>query len=309
MVKNKVAVIIDTDLGADCDDVGTLVLALQLEKHGFCDIKAVGYCTTNIYGVQCVDIVRSFYGGKFPIGMYYGKKVECNEDQHIFDIDLVNHYKDLIKETNYIEAYKLYRKVLAEAEDDSIIFITIGELTNAANLVSSLPDEISPLSGQELFAKKVKYSCVMGGLINDNHPITAFNNNEAFPEYNIVCAIEDAQKFVKISAKPIYFLDFYVGADVFTGKKVIEHDEHSPMKFAYLKYANGPSRSWDLLAVYYAITKRLYRSVGPGVMHIDDNGFTTFTKDQDGHHYYLRPIKSNEEITKEIDEALVGNIL
>jgi hypothetical protein len=35
MVKNKVAVIIDTDLGADCDDVGTLVLALQLEKHGF----------------------------------------------------------------------------------------------------------------------------------------------------------------------------------------------------------------------------------------------------------------------------------
>ena len=42
---------------------------------------------------------------------------------------------------------KLARRVLAESEDGGIVYISVGSLPNAARLLESPPDEISPLTG------------------------------------------------------------------------------------------------------------------------------------------------------------------
>ena len=45
------------------------------------------------------------------------------------------------------DVVKLARRVLAESEDGGIVYISVGSLPNAARLLESPPDEISPLTG------------------------------------------------------------------------------------------------------------------------------------------------------------------
>jgi pyrimidine-specific ribonucleoside hydrolase len=61
------------------------------------------------------------------------------------------------------DAVTLYRKILAEQEDQSVVVVTVGYLTNLNNLLQSQPDEISSLNGKELVRKKVKKLVCMGG--------------------------------------------------------------------------------------------------------------------------------------------------
>ena len=55
-----------------------------------------------------------------------------------------------------MEATEVYRKVLSEAEDHSIVISSIGFVQNIANLLQSEPDQYSPLNGYDLIMKKVK---------------------------------------------------------------------------------------------------------------------------------------------------------
>ena len=58
---------------------------------------------------------------------------------------------------------ELYRKVLAAASNKSLHLISIGFLTNIADLLRSNADHISPLGGRELLAAKVSELIIMGG--------------------------------------------------------------------------------------------------------------------------------------------------
>ena len=62
-----------------------------------------------------------------------------------------------------IDAVKLLRKVLSQAENHSITFVVTGSMTTAAGLVCSTPDEFSPLFGKELISQKICRTVVMGG--------------------------------------------------------------------------------------------------------------------------------------------------
>ena len=55
-----------------------------------------------------------------------------------------------------MEATEVYRKVLSEAEDHSIVISAIGFVQNIAHLLQSEPDQYSPLNGYDLITKKVK---------------------------------------------------------------------------------------------------------------------------------------------------------
>lgn len=58
---------------------------------------------------------------------------------------------------------ELYRKILASASNKSLHLISIGFLTNIADVLRSRADHISPLGGRELLAAKVSELIIMGG--------------------------------------------------------------------------------------------------------------------------------------------------
>jgi inosine-uridine nucleoside N-ribohydrolase len=59
---------------------------------------------------------------------------------------------------------ELYRSVLHEAKDESVNIVSIGFLTNLADLLRSEADHISEMSGLQLARSKVRELVIMGGM-------------------------------------------------------------------------------------------------------------------------------------------------
>jgi len=64
---------------------------------------------------------------------------------------------------NAWNAVELYRKILSEQFDSSVVIITTGFMTNLAALIISESDDYSALNGLELVNQKVKRWVCMGG--------------------------------------------------------------------------------------------------------------------------------------------------
>ena len=74
-------IILDTDIGPDCDDVGALLMLLKLEKAGLCRIAAITHCTSNPFGCGCIDaICRAEGRSDMPIGTLKRDGILCGFD-------------------------------------------------------------------------------------------------------------------------------------------------------------------------------------------------------------------------------------
>ena len=66
------------------------------------------------------------------------------------------------------DAVDVLRKVLAEANDGSVVIAQVGFSTNLANLLSSPADSFCPMDGTELVRKKVRLLSDYGGSVSAN---------------------------------------------------------------------------------------------------------------------------------------------
>jgi len=69
---DAVKMIIDTDMGFDVDDIGSICLANALMDQGEVDILAVVHDTGFIHGIGAVSTINHFYGHDIPLGAYKG---------------------------------------------------------------------------------------------------------------------------------------------------------------------------------------------------------------------------------------------
>lgn len=64
-----VNVILDTDIGPDCDDVGALVVLHSLADTGEVNLLGVMCCTSSQWGAPCLDALNTYYGRPhIPVG-------------------------------------------------------------------------------------------------------------------------------------------------------------------------------------------------------------------------------------------------
>jgi len=69
MSNKKVRLILDTDIGCDCDDAGAMAVMNALADFGECEILAVTHCTSREDGAGCIDAINTYYGrGNIPVG-------------------------------------------------------------------------------------------------------------------------------------------------------------------------------------------------------------------------------------------------
>lgn len=140
----------------------------------------------------------------------------------------------------------LYRKVLSEAEDASVIIASIGFLNNLSGLLNSTGDCYSPLSGLELVEQKVSELVVMGGGYPSGYEWNFRGFNASLTRHVIHSWPEDG---------PVVFLGYEVGVNVVTGGLLMNNGPASdPVRMACIYYTYFAGRSsWDPLAVLYAI--------------------------------------------------------
>merc|ERR1712223_110340 len=166
--QSPVPLIIDTDASFDVDDVVAICMAHALMDKGEADIKAIVHDAGYPRAIGAVSVLNTYYGRQdIPLGAYkgdFGKDPWGNWVRGAYVDDLVDNWPSPVKDSGDVpDAVSVYRKVLSEAEDRSIVISSIGFVTNIAALLRSGPDEFSDMNGFELVQAKVKTIAWQGG--------------------------------------------------------------------------------------------------------------------------------------------------
>ena len=290
-------IILDTDIGPDCDDTGAMALLHELANNKEAEILAVTHCTSNPFGSGCVDAINRWYGrGDIPIGT-----LECegflNEDEHKkYNKYIAENYPNRYPQGEGVpSAVKVLRETLIRQEDGSVVVVAIGPLPNMLNLLESKPDDISPLYGYELVKRKVKRLVVMGGGLNN-------------PEYNFIMHPQSTVKVCANWPTEIWFSTFEAGADIMTGVNWGHMPEEHPVRKSYALYAPDGRMSWDLTAVWAAVmgVEPYYELSEPGIMVGLQDGANNWVADAKGQHRYMILKASEEQVGKDFDAIMRG---
>ncbi|MCC3372410.1 nucleoside hydrolase [Cohnella sp. REN36] len=294
-----VPVILDTDIGPDCDDAGAVAVLHALQSEG--RLRALGMmnCTSSPWGAGCLDAINAYYGrGDIPVGTLEARGFLVGDlfekYNRMIATTCVNRYTD---GRSAPDASRLYRKLLADAGDGSIVIIAIGPLINLMRLLLTGADDISPLSGTELAACKVRHLVVMGGLFPEGK------------EWNFEMHPESAAIVCGQWPTPITFTGYEIGAAIPTGKRLLaEAPEDHPVRRSYAAYlGDEPARpSWDLTAVLYAARGAApYWDIVRGRITVDPaSGANDWNADPLGPHAYLSAKLPPEAIADMLDELL-----
>jgi pyrimidine-specific ribonucleoside hydrolase len=159
-----VPVIFDTDIGPDYDDVGAIAMLHALADSGQATILATVASSKYANVAPVLSVYNTYFGRPdIPIGVPKGNAVTDRDFQGWSDT-VVARYPHKVKSNAEVpESVEIYRQVLAKQPDQSVTIVTVGFLTNLANLLESKPDKYSRLSGKELVSKKVKRLVSMAG--------------------------------------------------------------------------------------------------------------------------------------------------
>ncbi|MBQ6225650.1 MAG: nucleoside hydrolase [Bacteroidaceae bacterium] len=293
MRAQRMNVIFETDMGNDVDDALAIDMLYKYNKQKRINLMAVMLNKEGEFPPKYIDLLNTWYGQKrIPIG------VSPRADQSLvagtnytqvvcekLDEKGKPLYKRSIKDySKLLSAVKLYRKLLAKAEDASVTIVSVGFSTNLALLLDTKADEYSPLTGKELVAQKVKRLVTMAGHIE----------NPKYAEYNVVNDVAACQRVFKEWPTPIYMSPFELGLQVRYPAHSIENDftwtKHHPIVDSYKVYLKKieDRPTWDLTAVLYAVDPQQFFNISPaGKIVVTDEGYTHYKQDAAGKHFYL----------------------
>lgn len=294
----QIPVILDADLDSDVDDVGALAMLHTLEDHQKIKILGVVITSDDKDAAGCAAAINTYYKKPdIPIGVEKGIALRSFSK---YTKQLATNYPHPLKNGKQPEdATLLYRRLLVNSPDNSVVIISIGHLTNIRKLLNSKADHISPLSGQELIKQKVKLWSCMGG----QYP----NGKEA----NFYRPDPESTKIaVKNWPGQVIFSGWEIGNNIITGADYLKHalnSEH-PVGLAY-KLFNGYQgrQSWDQTSILVALTDKHYWKLSPkGNVIVNEDGSNSWEENPAGLHQYLIESLPPSEIAKIIDALMVG---
>ncbi|NJN26149.1 MAG: nucleoside hydrolase [Cyclobacteriaceae bacterium] len=299
---SKVQLIFDTDFGPDYDDVGAIALVHAFADSGQVEVLATMASTDYDHVAATLNVFNTYFGRPYiPIGVPRDSAISDRDWQGWSD-SVTAHYPHHITSNEQAEdAVALYRKILAEQPDSSVTIVTVGFLTNLANLLRTGPDQYSELSGPLLVEKKVKVLVSMAGAIPAGREFNVFKDGEA------------AKSTFDSWPTPVIFSGFEIGEKVKTGLPLIanENIKNSPVKDVFalsIPKADQDSlgrMSWDQTAVLVAIKgAKPYYHLTEGRMVVQEDGANTWKNDGKG-HFYLTENWTSKQVEHLINQLMM----
>jgi len=283
--QKRMPVIFDSDMGPDYDDVGAITLLHAFADSGYIKILAT-VASTKYEGVAAVFNVLNTYFKRpgLLIGVPKGKALELKDSQHWTDTILQNYPHKIKKNHEVPGATEVYRRSLSSQADKSVTIITVGFLTNLADLLQSPADKYSNLNGKELVAKKVRRLVCMAG---------------AFPagnEFNVRMDSAASQYVFSNWPTSILFSGVEIGFTITTGLPLVNDSsiKNSPVKDVYRisiplsKQDSAGRMSWDQTAVLIAVKGYApWWKTETGRIVVAHNGSNTWSKQSSFHSYIV----------------------
>jgi len=293
--EKDVRIILDCDMGSSTDDLFALMMLHRYMDMHRCTLLGVIVDRMGRANADIVDVLDTYYGHPdIPIGLEtMGQKathvwIPYHNLAYARTPDGVPMFQRTVgDEGSYMEGYKLYRKLLAAQPDHSVTIASIGLVTTLARLLTSQPDEYSPLNGVELVRAKVKDIYAMGGVFGD----------AVEPDYNFKQAIDFSLTFLQLLPKEVdvVFSPGEVGDPLDYRPELVISDlswtDHHPIKWTYqFLNCNTGQKMWDPQAVIQAVEgDDIYQLSERGWVTLTPNGETFFTPDPNGNCRYQRP--------------------
>ncbi|MBC7827219.1 MAG: nucleoside hydrolase [Chitinophagaceae bacterium] len=300
-----VAVIFDTDIGPDYDDVGAITLLHALADSNECRILATMASNSHSRIAAVLSVFNTYFNRPgIPIGVVKGGSVNIGASQQ-WDSVIVQKYPHHIQSNEDAEdAVLLYRKVLSAQPDQSVTIVTVGFLTNMANLLNSMPDIYSPLDGKTLIKKKVKKLVCMAGRFDAEM--------KGFKEFNVVKDAASSKIVFDQWNTPIIFTGFEIGVRILTGLPLIGGPiSNSPVKEVFeISIPKSPKdkngrMSWDQTAILIAVRgyEKYFQGVEGRIIGIEDGSHGWDNKGVG--HIYVKEKLSVEQITSVINNLML----
>ena len=299
--KKAKAIIFDSDMGPDYDDVGAITMLHAFADSGYINILAT-MASTQYEGVAGVFNVLNTYFNRpqLPIGIPRKNGLKLKDGQHWTDTVLANYPHAIKSNAEVPEASELYRKILSRQPDKSVTIITVGFFTNLANLLQSKPDRYSKLSGRDLVRKKVKELISMAG---------------RFPtgkEFNVEKDAAASQIVFGQWPTRILLSGFEIGQKIKVGLALVRNQNisNSPVKDVFrisipqAKEDSAGRMSWDETAVLIgAKGYQQYYTLKEGKMVVKSDGSNSWLDTGQGHAYLVEK-KPFQEVRNEIEKLI-----
>lgn len=152
----KPALLLDTDMLTDCDDAAALAMAFGMERQGECRLLGITVSSAHPDSVAVVSAIADFYGrGGLPVGAPAPGE-GYRRDDSCFLGPVAAEFPHRVNGDTAERAVPLMRRALTAEPDGSVTLVTIGYHSNVRSLLCSAPDAISPLSGRDLAARKIR---------------------------------------------------------------------------------------------------------------------------------------------------------
>lgn len=307
---DKPLIIFDTDMDTDCDDAGALGLLLGFVKKEKAELLGIIADTPVEYAAAACEAICNWYGVKAPIGAVSAETYK-NDERFIeyrkqrSSISAEKYYNEILAkrvgktDADYTPAAALYRKLFVGAPDNSVTVVCVGLLTAVAELFSTTGDEISPLSGIELFNKKVKYVVSMG---NARYPEMTDKN------FNYKMDRVATKTFFEKCPVPVYICP--KGTRVITGFSFTEKfpKEH-PLRLAYEMFMSGENigrSSWDLITLLFALGyhSSVFTTESHGIVRYEETNRIYWEENGNREDFQVNTTVSDDEIAVLLEDLL-----
>jgi inosine-uridine nucleoside N-ribohydrolase len=300
--RQPVAVIFDTDMGPDYDDVGAITLLHSFADSGRAKILAT-VASTGYEGVSAVISALNTYFNrpKLPVGVPKGKAVMLKDEQHWSDTIQAKYPHRINRNDETRNVIDVYRSVLAAQPDTSVTIITVGFLTNIAELLKSKADHYSPLTGMDLVKKKVKKLISMAGKFPSGK------------EFNVAEDAASAMYAFDNFPRPVILSGFEIGEKIKTGLPLIKNEniQNSPVKDVFricinMREEDKDGRmSWDQTAVLAGVNgHEPYYTLEYGTITVDADGTNHWTTKGSRHARLVAKVPP-EEVRDLIDRMMM----
>lgn len=269
-----IQMILDSDFGSSTDDLFALMMIHHYIDEGKVDLKGVVVDREGEKNAELVDIFNTYYGHpNIPIGLERNgvKNPRCFIPYNGI-CDLKNAqgdplYERTITDNNFIDGYRLYRKLLSQAEDKSVVVVAIGFVTTIAELFQSGADEFSALNGVDLFGQKVKAVYIQSGRFESGDSLCGYNMRAASKQSAIFYDKLPHNVDIIMSPSNIGDLMDYPPKDVLID---LSYTERNPIKSVYTYYTcDTGQRMWDTNCLVNAV-------LGDDEYILSPRGYVTF---------------------------------
>lgn len=298
-----VKIIFDTDMLTDCDDAGAMAVLHTLADRGECEILASVTSVRDVHSVATVDAINRHRGRPdLPLGMV---KESVVTEKSKFVGKIAKEFPHRVTSVEAVpDAVEVYRQILANQPDHSVVIVTVGYLTNLRNLLQSP-------GGADLVRGKVTRWVCMGGNFIGKPP------KDDLKLGNV--------NFQRDAGSAHFVIHHWPGEVVFAGREVcsvpsgLKIGEHlaatpadNPVRRAYEHYFGGVAKSRhvaDLATVLYAVRglTDCWDISEPGRMDLKENMTFEWQFTSDGRQRYLLKKPDNDRhVESVLDELLVA---